>query len=126
MLSPAPATGLNEGVEVSSWFRPTWMGNCSLLGSTRYGRKKLFQFPTKLKKATRPTTGLASGRAMRVGSPAGRARHEVAVDFERDVQAPVAHPLCYISDRDSVAQAVRGEVVPEAVNDQPFGDLDIS
>ena len=29
------ATGLNDGVEDSSWFRPTWIGNWLLLGSTR-------------------------------------------------------------------------------------------
>jgi len=32
--------------------------------SITYGRKKLFQLPTKLKKAIRPRIGLASGSAI--------------------------------------------------------------
>lgn len=68
MFGPAPATGLNDGVDDSSWSSPTWMGNWSLFGSTRYGRKKPPQLPTKLKKATRPITGFAGGRAMRMNN----------------------------------------------------------
>src|SRR5689334_17753971 len=58
--------GLNAGVEASSDVRPTWTGYPSLDGSITNGRKKLFQFWTKLKNATRATTGAASGNAMRV------------------------------------------------------------
>jgi hypothetical protein len=59
-----PTTGLKVGVADSIWVSPTCIGYWPLPGSITYGRKKLFQFPTKLKKPTRATTGAASGSAM--------------------------------------------------------------
>src|SRR4051812_7354326 len=62
---PPPTAGLNEGVDDSRLDRPTWIGYCEEFASTAYGRKKLFQSDTKLKKKTSATTGLANGSAMR-------------------------------------------------------------
>jgi hypothetical protein len=50
-------------VEESRFSRPTWIGYWLLLGSMTNRRKKLFQFPTTLKRATSATTGRASGTA---------------------------------------------------------------
>src|ERR1700712_4647036 len=62
----APTTGVKVGVEASIWVSPTCIGYWSLPGIITYGRKKLFQLPTKLKKPTSATTGVASGSAILV------------------------------------------------------------
>ena len=62
---PPPAAGLNDGVDDSRFDSPTVIGYCYESARTAYGRKKLFQSATKLKKKTSATTGLASGSAMR-------------------------------------------------------------
>jgi hypothetical protein len=56
---------LNDGVEASRLERPTVIGYWFESASTTYGRKKLFQLETKLKKKTSATTGFASGSATR-------------------------------------------------------------
>ena len=62
---PPPTAGLNDGVEESRSERPTVIGYWFEFARTTYGRKKLFQSATKLKKKTSATTGFASGSATR-------------------------------------------------------------
>ena len=76
---PPPTAGLNDGVEESRFERPTVIGYWFESARTTYGRKKLFQSATKLKKKTSATTGLASGSAIR----AERLPLAAAVDARR-------------------------------------------
>ena len=62
---PPPTAGLNDGVDESRSQSPTVIGYWFEFASTTYGRKKLFQSATKLKKKTSATTGFASGSATR-------------------------------------------------------------
>ena len=74
---PPPAAGLNDGVEESRFESPTVIGYWFESARTTYGRKKLFQSATKLKKKTSATIGFASGSATRrnvCSSPAPSAR----------------------------------------------------
>ena len=62
---PPPTAGLKDGVDESRSQSPTVIGYWFESASTTYGRKKLFQSATKLKKKTSATTGFASGSATR-------------------------------------------------------------
>src|SRR5436189_5869554 len=62
---PPPTAGLKDGVEARRSERPTVIGYWFESARSTYGRKKLFQSATKLKKKTSATTGFASGSATR-------------------------------------------------------------